>query len=164
MKLTGAQVDRDSHGIESERLGSVGARSLCAVLLVILIATMAEAADSSTKDADADAIVGQWQGESLCTNRDVAPSCKDEKTRYTCTRAQGSKKIHMVADKLVNGEFASMGDLDFDYVPAERRWKCELPGAHAVWSFSVDGDRLSGTLIDVPTGKQTRKVSADRKK
>jgi hypothetical protein len=131
--------------------------ALLPAFLLLLAAAAAEA-------SDADAILGQWQGESICTNREVAPGCKDEKTRYTCTRPQGSNKMHMAADKLVNGEFASMGDLDFDYVPAERRWTCELPGAHAVWSFSVDGDRLTGTLVDVPTGKQTRKVSADRKK
>jgi hypothetical protein len=133
---------------------------LSGVLVLAAAARTAKAADSSAKDADA--IIGQWQGESLCTNREVAPSCKDEKTRYTFSRVEG--KIRCAADKLVGGEFAPMGDLDFDYVPAERRWKCELEGAHAVWSFAVDGDRLSGTLVDVPTGKQTRRVSAARKK
>jgi hypothetical protein len=116
---------------------------------------------------DADAILGQWQGTSLCTNREVAPACKDEKTRYTFTRVEGSGgKIHCAADKIVNGEFAPMGEMDFDYVPAARQWKSKLetPSVHAVWSFGVDGDRLSGTLVDVPTGAQTRKVSAARQK
>ncbi|HEY4229752.1 MAG TPA: hypothetical protein VGO79_06250 [Thermoanaerobaculia bacterium] len=133
---------------------------LSGVLLLAAAVRTAKAADPPA--ADADAIIGQWQGTSLCTNREVAPGCKDEKTRYTCTRAEGSGKIHMVADKLVNGEFVSMGDLDFDYVPAERRWKSELKSAHAVWSFAVEGDRLSGTLVDAPTGAETRKVSAAR--
>lgn len=137
---------------------------LSGVFLLAAALGTARSADSSTKDADADAILGQWQGESICTDRVVAPGCKDEKTRYTCTRAAGSSRIHMAADKLVNGEFVSMGDLDFDYVAAERRWTCALEGAHALWSFSVDGDRLSGTLVDVPTGKTTRRVSAARKK
>jgi len=116
---------------------------------------------------DAVAILGQWQGTSLCTNREVAPACKDEKTRYTFTRGEGSEgKIHCAADKLVNGEFVSMGEMDFDYVPAARQWKSELktPSVHAVWSFSVEGDRLSGALVDVPTGAQTRKVCAARRK
>ena len=130
-------------------------------LLVIAAIVSAAAAGSP----EVDAILGTWQGTSVCTNREVAPSCKDEQTRYTCTRGKGTEGgMHMVAEKLVNGEFASMGDLDFDYVPTERRWKCELKSAHAVWSFSVEGDRLSGTLVDVPTGKQTRTVSAARKK
>ena len=136
---------------------------LSGVLLLAMAVRTANAADSSP--ADADAILGQWQGTSTCTNREVAPACKDEKTRYTFTRVEGSEgKIHCAADKLVGGEFASMGELDFDYVPAERRWKSELKSAHAVWSFAVDGDRLSGTLVDVPTGAQTRRVSAARKK
>ena len=116
---------------------------------------------------DADAILGQWQGTSLCTNREVAPACKDEKTRYTFTRGEGSEgRIHCAAEKLVGGEYASMGEMDFDYVPAQRQWKCELktPSVHAVWSFTVEGDRLTGTLVDVPTGAQTRRVSAARKK
>jgi hypothetical protein len=134
--------------------------SLCALLASAMSSGVAVAAPS-----DADAILGQWQGTSLCTNREVAPACRDEKTRYTFTRVEGSEgKIHCAADKLVGGEFASMGELDFDYVAAERRWKSELKSAHAVWSFAVDGDRLSGTLVDVPTGAQTRKVSAARKK
>lgn len=134
--------------------------SLFALLASAMCSGVAVAAPS-----DADVILGQWQGTSTCTNREVAPACKDEKTRYTFTRVEGSEgKIHCAADKLVGGEFASMGELDFDYVPAERRWKSELKSAHAVWSFAVDGDRLSGTLVDVPTGSQTRKVSAARKK
>jgi hypothetical protein len=133
---------------------------LSGVLLLGAAVRTTEAAGSS--GADADAIVGQWQGTSTCTNREIAPSCKDETTRYTCTRPEGSGKIHMVADKLVGGEYVSMGDLDFDYVPAERRWKCSLKTS--VWSFAVEGDRLSGTLVDLPSGAQTRKVSATRKK
>jgi len=133
-------------------------------LLAPLALAMCSAAAIAAPN-DADAILGQWQGTSLCTNREVAPSCKDEKTRYAFTRGSEGK-IRCAADKLVGGEFAPMGELDFDYVPAERRWTCELktPGSHAVWSFAVDGDRLTGTLVDVPTGAQTRKVSAARTK
>ena len=33
--------------------------------------------------AAASAILGQWRGTSLCTNREIASACKDEEILYT---------------------------------------------------------------------------------
>jgi len=146
------------------RSRNAGRPSLFALLAVL--GSLGLAGPDGT-GAAASAILGQWRGTSRCTNREIAPACKDEEILYTFTRAEGSEeRIHQKAEKLVGGEFALMGELDFDYVSAERRWKSEFrsPRVHIVWSYALDGDRLSGTAVDVPTGAVVRKVSAARKK
>lgn len=146
------------------RSRKVGRPTLFALLAVLGSLGLAGPEGSG---AAASAILGQWRGTSLCTNREISPACKDEEILYTFTRAEGSEgRIHQKAEKLVGGEFALMGEMDFDYVPAERRWKAEFQSSsvHIVWSYAVDGDRLSGTAVHLPAGAVVRKVSADRKK
>jgi hypothetical protein len=135
-----------------------------AALVVFALASSAMVALAAAPDGDA--VLGVWHGTSLCTDREVAPACKDEQVRYTFTRLEGPApgRYHLAADKLVNGEYARMGDLDFAFDPAQATWTSEFQNArfHGVWSLRLGSDGLEGTLVDVPTGKVVRRIAVRR--
>ena len=118
---------------------------------------------------DATVLLGEWRGRSLCTDRERAPACKDEEVIYLFTRAAGSAqeprgRVHLKADKIVAGEIVPMGEMDFDWSAGERAWISEVETArfHGRWRISASGDRLSGTLVELPSGAQLRAVQAER--
>ena len=49
---------------------------------MLLGALALAAAPAFAAGPDGDAILGVWRGSSLCTDREVAPACKDEQVRY----------------------------------------------------------------------------------
>jgi len=114
----------------------------------------------------ADAIVGEWRGTSLCTNRELAPACKDESIVYLFTPlpSDGAPKVHLDASKIVDGKAAPMGEFDLTWEAGEASWSVEFstPRVHARWSFTVNGDELAGTLVELPSKAQLRKVDAKR--
>ncbi len=114
----------------------------------------------------ADAILGEWRGSSICTNREVAPACKDESIVYLFTpmKSDGAEKVHIEASKIVDGKVLPMGEFDLTYDADEASWSVEFktPRVHARWSYTVSGDRLAGTLVDLPSNAQVRKVDATR--
>ena len=142
--------------VHSRRFGSAIA------VATSLLAPMAGAAVEPTPAA----ILGIWRGTSLCTDRAVAPACKDEVIVYEVTPGAGpaATPLRLSADKIVDGEVLPMGAIDLDYDAATASWRSEIktPKFHGVWSYSVEGSRLTGTLTDVPTGARTRRVEATR--
>jgi hypothetical protein len=111
-------------------------------------------------------IFGVWRGTSVCMDRERAPACKDEEVLYTFTRpADGAEgKAHLKADKIVDGNVVPMGELDFAYDPDVRAWTSEFqsPRFHGLWSYSVAGGRLTGTLLELPSRAILRTVSCLR--
>ena len=111
-------------------------------------------------------IFGTWRGTSVCMDRERAPACKDEEVLYTFTRpADGAEgKAHQKADKIVDGNVVPMGELDFTYDPNVRAWVSEFesPRVHGLWSYSVAGGKLSGTLLELPSRAILRTVSCLR--
>ena len=102
-------------------------------------------------------MLGKWKGESLCT---VKPSaCHDETVVYEITAPAGSKD-HVVwkADKIVDGKQVNMGSLECRY--DSHTITCDIPD-RAVWSLTVDGDVMTGTL-KLSDGTLFRKVLAKR--
>ncbi len=110
-----------------------------------------------------DIIRGTWRGTSVCTDRERAPACKDEEVLYEFTPVT-EVKVRLKADKIVGGNVVPMGELDFDYDAGARVWKSEFesPRVHGLWSFSVAGDRLYGTLVDLPSRAVLRTVTGAR--
>jgi hypothetical protein len=106
-----------------------------------------------------NAILGKWKGESLCT---VKPSpCHDEIVVYEITAPAGKNGMFVwKADKIVNGVQENMGSLDCSYAADTRVLTCDLPNK-AVWSLTVQGDSMTGTLRQAD-GTLYRKVSAKR--
>jgi len=112
-------------------------------------------------------INGEWRGTSLCTDLERAPACHDEQVRYVF-RSVGATpdSTHVVAEKLVNGAYESMGELDLARDRATGAWAAEFRsqrGDLARWTFAVRGDSLAGSLVSLPDGARIRVVSARRK-
>ena len=109
------------------------------------------------------AVAGEWTGTSLCTDLKALPACHDETVIYHLTKIS-EKKVHVSADKIVNGEPQNMGEFDMDV--NGNRLTCEMTdrqGRRALWDFTVDGDHLTGTLKMLPGGEIVRKIDAKKK-
>ena len=110
-------------------------------------------------------IDGEWRGTSVCTNRQVAPACTDERVHYLFSRrGTDAGVVHADARKLIGATYESMGEMDFAYSTADDEWSSliETPRVKARWSFRVVKGELTGMLVDQPTGAQVRKVTASR--
>jgi hypothetical protein len=125
---------------------------LCAISLLV-------AANIAGAQMTNATLLGKWKGESLCT---VKPSaCHDETVVYEITAVAGSKdRLVWNADKIVDGKPVNMGSLECTY--QSRTVTCDIPG-RGVWSFTLDGDLMTGTL-KLSDGTLFRKVSAKRAK
>jgi hypothetical protein len=123
---------------------------LCAISLLM-------AANVATAQKTNATVLGTWKGESLCT---VKPSaCHDEVVVYEITTVAGSKDhISWKADKIVDGKQVNMGTLECTY--ESNTVTCDMPG-RGVWSLTVDGDVMTGTL-KLSDGTLFRRVSAKR--
>src|SRR5262245_54091466 len=104
------------------------------------------------------AVSGDWTGTSLCTDLKALPACHDEIALYHFT-PKDEKTVHLVADKIVNGKAEYMGEFDMN-----------IDGNHltsgqgrALWDFTVDGDRITGTLKLQPGNQVVRKIDVRRK-
>jgi hypothetical protein len=138
----------------------LGAGCLAAVLAA---AALAHAQSDSATPAQ---LIGTWRGTSLCTDRVAAPACKDETVVYEFTAGSKAGMVHWVADKVVDGERLTMGELDAEYDKTEGCWKSEFsaPRVKTVWCLVVDGDRLSGTGRLLPGKEMIRKMELRRDK
>lgn len=138
---------------------------LIASLLLLLAPAPAPAA--STRPAGpASAILGVWRGKSICTDRKVAPACKDESVVYTVVPVTppSPQKVLLKASKIVAGKAEPMGDLEFTWEPKKGIWQSEFKNArvHAMWNLRVDGSDMAGTLVDIPSKSIVREVQVHR--
>ena len=110
----------------------------------------------------ADAIIGRWRGQSTCVKIESNRYCHDEEVQYTVTRS--GKAFHLYAEKMVDGRYEWMGDLDFAYDAAKDNWSADFKGprAHGVWSYTIDGDTMTGTCVLLPSRTVVRHVKASR--
>src|SRR5437764_961912 len=104
---------------------------------------------SAQKQLKVDDLVGDWFGESKCAGNN--PSCHDEVVRYRFSAIKGEeKKVHLAADKQVNGEWDPMGEFDLTIDTAKSTLATEFTiartGGRGEWSFTVAGDKIDGTL------------------
>ena len=128
---------------------------------------LAQKPASSAERPDAGepaALLGTWRGTSTCTDRVVAPACRDEVVVYDFTPGARAGIVHWKADKIVGGQREPMGELDLEYDGRDTCWKYEFtaPRFHGVWCLAVDGPRMSGTLRSIPGRETVRKVEARR--
>ncbi|MFN8091974.1 MAG: hypothetical protein U0599_07110 [Vicinamibacteria bacterium] len=109
-------------------------------------------------------ILGLWRGTSVCTDRVLAPACRDETVVYEFSAGPDPAHVHWIADKVVNGARDRMGELDLAFDPAERCWKVEFssPRMKSVWRLVAEGAHLSGTARLLPGGQVIRRVDLRR--
>jgi hypothetical protein len=140
----------------------VNARIVWVLLASTLAVSPAPLALAAPAADHAGEIVGTWRGTSICTKIAGNESCHDEQIRYAFTRV-ANDTVRLAAYKLVDGEWGLMGELDFRRDDAGA-WSCEFrsPRAHGIWSYRVDGTKLTGTLVLLPDKAIARNVAATR--
>jgi hypothetical protein len=101
-------------------------------------------------------LVGAWRGTSTCVDRVAAPACRDEVVIYEFAVGAKPGTVHWKADKVVEGQRATMGELELAYDAAEACWAAEFksPRVDIVWCLKAQGDHLTGTGRHLP-GKET---------
>jgi len=133
-------------------------------VLISFVLAFAGAACAQTAPPEADRIVGEWRGTSICINRGVASACHDEIIHYVFT-PRGAGLYRQAAYKLVNGVEDLMGEADFTFSPAGNRWIFAFDARtcpHCLWWYRVDAaNRLTGGITN-QAGVELRRVSAAR--
>jgi len=125
-----------------------------------LLVTAAAPANAPKKE-----ILGTWRGTSICTKAAASGGCHDETVLYEFTDLpKMSDTVRLKASKLVNGRFESMGEIDFRYEPASKRWAGEFKNerVHILWSFVVHGRKITGKCEGLPGNQITRNAEATR--
>lgn len=113
--------------------------------------------------AQRDAIVGSWRGTSLCVDKEHWPACHDEQVIYDA-RAKGVRDtVTLRADKVVNGEREFMAEFDF-ILGADGAWVAELQTGRGRIRIvlRIAGTHMTGSLIDVTSGRAVRAMALDR--
>lgn len=126
-------------------------------LLVALVCLASQAA----RPAD---ILGTWRGSSICVDRAHDPACTDEQVIYQVdSLASPTGPVRMAADKIVNGVRRPMGVFRLNYDSTTRAWSVEFHARfNARWSFTLQGDHMTGTLVELPAGRLVRRVTTSR--
>jgi len=109
----------------------------------------------------AGSLVGTWRGTSTCVDLEHFPACKDEQVIYEARLTHTSPDtVAIRADKLVNGAREFMGELYF--IPlADSSWVAEVrtPRTHFTVTLRRAGDRLTGVMTDVGSGRRIREIT-----
>ena len=140
-------------------------KNLIMLIFVGLFSVACARAQKSNDDAAAK-IYGDWTGESICADKQKFPACKDEKVVYHFSKSSEAGKIHLAADKIVNGANEAMGEFDFVYDAAAGTLICEFTfnKNHGIWEFQVNGDVIEGTLKTLPEKTLVRNVKVKKSK
>ena len=123
-------------------------------LLIMLLAT---SPDPRT------ALVGTWDGESICTP--VRPACRDEHAVYHITIPAKRGVIDMLMNKVVGGKEVEMGTNEYVVNSDATSLTCDFTfnGIHGRWSFTRTGTTMRGTLTNVPDGAVIRNIRLKKK-
>lgn len=122
------------------------------ILLLVLSAT----AFATDKPASDEAVIGSWEGQSICTVKDSP--CHDEHVVYEIQRSGTGLKID--AYKMVNGEKDFMGALPCTFDASTSLLHCSNPGD---WNFKISGAHMEGTLHLTDSAKTLyRRVTLDK--
>ncbi len=117
--------------------------------------------------AQATAIIGTWRGTSTCVKESWNSACNDEVVIYRVTAVpKQADSIALDAQKIVGGVPEPMGTLTLGYDPAAQTWAAEWRNAryHLLWTYQVSDTVLTGTLLQLPSRRIARHVSARRER
>jgi hypothetical protein len=130
----------------------------------VLLLAAAFPADMAAQAGMPAGILGTWRGTPTCVDKVAFPACHDEEVIYVVRpAAQSPDSVVVRADKVVNGSREFMGELGYGRGPGGE-WSSVLrsPRYQGRWTLRVEGARMSGTLIDLPSGRPVRAVSLQR--
>jgi hypothetical protein len=135
------------------------ARFATHVFVLLVVGPHSSISFAQTGASDPATLLGTWRGTSLCTDRVAAPACNDENVVYEFTPGSKPGTVHWVADKDVNGQRETMGELEITYDQVEACWKGQVNARlKSVWRLSVDGSHLTGTARLLPGNATIRKL------
>jgi len=122
---------------------------------ILLFAIAIASLQSAQAAKPADALIGDWRGDSVCVVRESA--CRDEKALYHFKKA-GSQpnRLTLQADKIVNGEPENMGTIDCVYAAERKTVTCEF--AKGVIHLTLRNSQLEGTM-NLADGTLWRNIS-----
>lgn len=110
-------------------------------------------------------ILGFWKGTSTCVKVEAAAFCRDEAVAYNFVDlVEQPTTVSLKAAKIVDNTVQPMYSIYFNYRPDERRWISEFTRGrtHGLWSYTIKGDELTGTLVLLPERTVVRNVTAKR--
>ena len=110
---------------------------------------------------ETDTIAGIWEGDSKCTVPDSP--CHDEHVVYDI-KSDPKAGGHFTVDayKIVTGQRDFMGALDCQFTPAEHVLRCVGRRPDDIWTFTVSGRSMGGTLTIGAEKQLFRKVAVSR--
>lgn len=126
-------------------------------LTVVAAALWLAAAPAPRKE-----ILGTWKGTSKCVDVQKHPACKDEVVIYEFREKNDDPgKVVVRADKIVDGQRQPMGELDCTWDAARKAWVAEYrnPKVHILFRYVVKGDKIDGTLVDLPGENLIRRIA-----
>jgi len=132
---------------------------LAAAVLLSVVGAPALAAGVAPKAE----IIGTWRGVSVCVKSSEVPDCNDESVEYDVDDVDGGA-VRLVAYRLFDGKRDWMFEMDFTYAEKIHSWtsQFENPRYHGLWTLTVAGDSMKGTLVDLASGHKARDVVARR--
>jgi hypothetical protein len=104
-------------------------------------------------------LAGTWKGESICTS--ARPACRNEIAVYHISIPDKPGVVNLLANKVIGGKEVEMGGTMEYAVNADATKlsaSLEVNGNHIRFSFTRSGDKMVGTLIDIPTGAVIRNI------
>jgi hypothetical protein len=135
------------------------------VLGACLVVMASPPAHQALGQGSPSAFVGTWTGTSTCVGN--RPACKNETVVYRFLPLDDRpQQVRLLADKIIDGKRVPMGALVFDYDEGkgELRSEFRVGQTHGVWSYSVAGDSMTGTLVILPERSVGRDVKVHRVK
>lgn len=139
----------------------------CTFLLLAVALLLASCLTTFGQAKSDDPLFGEWVGESKCVGNN--PYCHDEVVVYRFSPSKTDKnKVTWDAYKIVHNERDLMGQLEMAYDREKHSVSVDFPiprtGGRGVWSFTLKGDKMDGTLTVYPENEVGRKVQVTRKK
>ncbi len=134
-----------------------------AIVLAFVGSAASAATDTPGRRTSPDALVGTWTGTSTCVGD--RPACKNEIVVYRIvTIADHPHQVRLLADKILEGKRVPMGALvfDVDEEAGKLRNEFQIGRTHGVWTFTLAGDTMTGTLVVLPDGSKARDVKVQR--
>ena len=114
-------------------------------------------------------VVGDWTGESKCQGNKDNSSCHDETVMYHFTAVNDQPlRLHVAADKLVNGNWEPMGEMEFaierDRPVLTAAFPVPRTGGKGVLVLTYMGDKMDGVMTLYPENQVVRKIHIARKR
>jgi hypothetical protein len=109
-------------------------------------------------------IVGTWRGTSLCVDKQNFPACNDEDALYEIRGiGRSSDSVLVRAQKMTNGTAELVSEDMFTHQP-DGTWRTDIvaPRGRIRVTLRLNGDSLTGALVDADSSRKARDIALKR--